>query len=140
MKNWFAILLLTLGSCTSTSVEKEKSKSEIIQAEKDFAQMAKEQGSAAAFYAFADDSAVIRRGPGLLKGKEAIRNFYINNQKGGELQWSPDFADASGDLGYTYGKFIYSEKDSTGKVNEIKGYFHTVWKKQKDGSWKFVWD
>ena len=139
MKYWIIILLMILGSCTSKSVDNEKSKAEIIKAEKDFAQMAKEKGNAAAFYAFADDSAVIRRGPGVLKGKEAIRNFY-DNQKGGELQWTPDFADASGDLGYTYGKFIYSEKDSTGKVNEIKGYFHTVWKKQKDGSWKFVWD
>ena len=111
-----------------------------MQAEKDFAQMTKEKGIAAAFYAFADDRAVIKRGPQLLKGKEAIRDFYASQKQSGELQWAPDFAETSGDLGYTYGKFIYYEKDSTGKVKETKGYFHTVWKKQKDGSWKFVWD
>src|SRR5260221_12651684 len=119
MKNWFVIFLMILASCASKLVDNEKSKAEIIKAEKDFAQLAKEKGNAVAFYAFADDSAVIRRGPRVFKGNEAIRNFYTD-QKGGELQWSPDFADASGDLGYTYGKFIYAEKDSTGKVNEIK--------------------
>ena len=31
-------------------------------------------------------------------------------------------------------------KDSTGKTNENRGAFHTVWKKQKDGSWRYVWD
>jgi len=139
MKNWLVVLLVILGSCATPPVDHEKSKSEVMQVERDFAQMAKDKGIAEAFYAFADDSAVIKRGLTLFKGKEAIRNFYAH-QTAGELQWSPDFADASGDLGYTYGQFIYAEKDSKGKVNEIKGYFHTVWKKQKDGSWKFVWD
>jgi ketosteroid isomerase-like protein len=140
MRNWLVVFLMVLGSCTSTHMDDEKSKLEVIQAEKDFAQMAKDKGNAVAFYEFADDSAVIRRGPKIFKGKEAIRIFYSGQKQSGELQWSPDFAYASGDLGYTYGQFIYSEKDSTGKVNESKGYFHTVWKKQKDGSWKFVWD
>jgi len=140
MRNRVIILAMIFGSCTSKPVDNEKSKSEVIQTEKDFAQMAREKGIAAAFYAFADDSAVIKRGPQIIKGKEAIRDFYAHQKQSGELQWSPDFADASGVLGYTYGKFIYAEKDSTGKVNEANGYFHTVWKKQKDGSWKFVWD
>jgi ketosteroid isomerase-like protein len=58
------------------------------------------------------------------------------------LKWTPDFIDvaASCDLGYTYGKYTFAVTDSTGKVNESRGYFHTVWKKQKDGNWRFVWD
>jgi ketosteroid isomerase-like protein len=31
-------------------------------------------------------------------------------------------------------------KDSVGNKKDFKGIFHTVWKKQKDGSWKYVWD
>ena len=114
MKNRLIVLLMILGSCTVRSVDNEKSKYEVIQVEKDFAQMAKDKGIAVAFYEFADDSAVIRRGPRIFKGKEAIRIFYNGQKQSGELQWSPDFAYASGDLGYTYGQFIYSEKDSTG--------------------------
>ena len=140
MKKLLFVPIVILISCNAARDPKEKSKAEIIQAEKDFAQAAKEKGIANAFYAFADDSAVIRRGPGVIKGKEAIKAFYENQKEQSELTWSPDFADASGDIGYTYGKFTFSVKDSAGKVNEVKGYFHTVWKKQKDGTWKFVWD
>jgi len=102
--------------------------------------MAKERGMTAAFYAFAADDAVIKRGQNIIKGKEAIKEFYERQPSTGQLEWSPDFADVSGDLGYTYGKFTFSEKDSTGAVNQTTGFFHTVWKKQKDGTWKFVWD
>ena len=58
------------------------------------------------------------------------------------LSWKPDFVDvsASGDLGYTYGHFTYSYTDSTGTIMESSGVFHTVWKRQADGSWLFVWD
>lgn len=140
MKKILVVPIAILISCTAAKESNEKSKAEIIQAEKDFAQHAKEKGIADAFYTYADDSAVIRRGPGVIKGKAAIKAFYEKQLSNGELQWSPDFADASGNLGYTYGKFTFSSKDSTGKVNEVNGYFHTVWKKQKDGRWKFVWD
>jgi len=58
------------------------------------------------------------------------------------ITWSPDFVETSqdGTIGYTYGNYTWQSKDSSGKVNEAKGVFHTVWKKQKDGSWKYVWD
>ncbi|MBI1768844.1 MAG: nuclear transport factor 2 family protein [Bacteroidetes bacterium] len=140
MKKLVFIPIIILASCISGKDSSEKSKAEIIQAEKDFAQSAKEKGIADAFYAFADDSAVIKRGNRIIKGKNAIKEFYEKQPSSGELQWSPDFAEVSGDLGYTYGPFTFSEKDSTGKVNEFKGIFHTVWKKQKDGTWKFVFD
>ena len=140
MRKHSFILILILGSCAPKTLDGEKSKSAVMQAEKDFAQMAKDKGIAEAFYAFADPDAVIRRGSQIIKGRESIKEFYLSRPQSGELQWSPDFADVSGDLGYTYGQFVFSEKDSTGKVNETKGYFHTVWKRQKDGTWKFVWD
>ena len=59
-----------------------------------------------------------------------------------KLEWKPDYIDVSisGDLGYTYGKFTFSAIDTTGKLIESEGIFHTVWKKQEDGSWKYVWD
>ncbi len=139
IKAFVVLLLLVISSCTKP-VDNEMSKSEIIQAEKAFAQMAKEKGIAVAFVAFADTNAVIKRGNDLINGKRSIKDFYFSRPQKGELQWTPDFADASGDLGYTYGQFIFSEKDSFGNEVKTKGYFHTVWKKQKDGTWKFVWD
>lgn len=136
-----SVTLLSCGSKTGTG-QKEKAINEIQQAEADFNKMAGEKGIAEAFGFFADSNAVIRR-DSLIKGKENIRIFYSKDfYKTATVTWAPDFTDASetGDLGYTYGKYLWQSKDSTGKANESRGVFHTVWKKQKDGSWRYVWD
>ena len=123
---------------------REKSKIEIAAAEKDFAKMAEQKGIAEAFAFFADSSAVIKRQHDtLIHGKENIRNFYSAAfYKTATVKWAPDFVDAaeSGDIGYTYGKYTWQSKDSAGTTDEVHGVFHTVWKKQEDGSWRFVWD
>lgn len=132
------ILCLTMMSCAS---EPENDKARIEQTEREFAQMAGEKGVAEAFYEYAADSAVILRAGTLIRGREAIRKYYSTNLKPGtELLWAPDFIDVSGDLGYTYGKYTHRVPDSTGLITESHGYFHTVWKRQPDGSWRFVWD
>ncbi|MEO6611874.1 MAG: nuclear transport factor 2 family protein [Chitinophagaceae bacterium] len=136
---------LLIQSCkNSEKADPEKAKKEIEQAEKDFEKMAAEKSIAEAFAYFADSTAVIRGGnDSLIRGKEGIRNLFMAERfKNASVKWAPDFVDvsSSGDLGYTYGKYVWQSKDSTGKTEESKGIFHTVWKKQKDGSWRFVWD
>ena len=119
-------------------------KQEVTAAEAAFAKMATDQGIAEAFASFAAEDAVIKRqSDTLIRGREAIRNYYSAPfYKSAKVEWKPDFVDvsANGDLAYTYGKYLWSSQDSTGKVNEQRGVFHTVWKRQKDGSWKYVWD
>lgn len=133
-----AVTLLMSISCQNRARDE---RSQIISTEHDFARMANEKGVAEAFYYFAADSAVIARGGKLIKGKEKIKDYYINNLKPGtRLLWEPDFADVSGNIGYTYGKYTHLVPDSTGNMKESHGFFHTVWKRQDDGSWKFVWD
>ena len=136
--------LILVGCSNNPTGFREKSKIEIAAAEKDFAKMAGEKGIAEAFAFFADTSAVIKRQHDtLIHGKEAIRNFYSADFfKSATVTWAPDFIDAaeSGDIGYTYGKYTWQSKDSIGKTNEVQGVFHTVWKKQADGSWRYVWD
>jgi ketosteroid isomerase-like protein len=144
MKKVFIILIVLslLFSCKRT-VNIENSKSEILQAEKAFEKMASEKGLAEAFYYFADENATIRRGnDSLISGRENIRHYYDKNADPNvKLSWTPDFVSVSdcGTLGYTYGKYIYSTKDTSGKNIEYKGIFHTVWKKQNN-NWRYVWD
>ena len=139
-------LLLSLVLITSChqNVDQEEIKKEIFQAEKAFEKMTSEKGIAEAFYYFADENAVISRENGtLIKGKENIKIYYTkNSNKNATVNWTPDFIDVSdcGTLGYTYGKFVWKVKDTNGKFVEYKGIFHTVWKKQKDNNWKYVWD
>lgn len=139
----FQLCLLCIFSCKQNYDEgdKEKWKQEIIDAETNFAKLLKEKGMHDAFIAFADDEAVLMRNNNLIIGKDAIDKRYRNlNSK--NLEWKPDFVEVSnsGDLAYTYGKYNFKYKDSLGNDQIDTGIFHTVWKRQDDGSWKFVWD
>ncbi|MEZ4811277.1 MAG: nuclear transport factor 2 family protein [Allomuricauda sp.] len=133
----FAMLL----GCQQQVSSIEQWKEEIRNAENSFAQMTKEEGIHDAFLAFADEKAVLLRGDKLIIGKDSI-DAYLENQVSKSLVWAPDFVDVSlsGDLGYTYGKYTFSYLDENGKERKNEGFFHTVWKRQPDGAWKFVWD
>ena len=118
-------------------------KKEIADTEAAFEAMAAERGIRDAFLAFADDGAVLMRNNKIFKVHQDADSVFSTNSSNVKLSWSPDFIDVSsaGDLGYTYGGYTVSIIDSTGnEVNTSSGIFHTVWKRQKDGSWKYVWD
>jgi ketosteroid isomerase-like protein len=139
------LLAFVFCSCQTAKVdEREKTETAIRQAEKDFETMAAEKNIAEAFWYFADSNAVIKRqNDTLIHGKDAIKNYYsADYYKTASVKWSPDFVESSpdGTMAYTYGKYTWQFKDSSGKVDAFKGVFHTVWKKQSDGSWKYVWD
>jgi ketosteroid isomerase-like protein len=139
------VIAVFIISCNDDKdYDPEAVKKQIADAEKAFERMAAEKGIAEAFWYYADSNAVIsRRGDTLIYGKEQIRNFYSTDfYKTASVKWSADFIDVAedGDMAYTYGKYLWQSKDSTGKVTESKGVFHTVWKKRKDGTWKYVWD
>lgn len=136
----FAMALAAFFQQTETA----DAKTEITNAEKAFNELVKSKGIAEGFYQFAANDAVIKReNDTLIKGRDNIRKYYSNPKlKNASVVWTPDFVDVSkdGTMGYTYGKYVWTIKDSTGKAADYKGVFHTVWKKQPDGSWKYVWD
>ena len=140
----FPVIASLLMACMPMKQnDQAASKAEIVQAEKDFAAAAQE-GIAEAFYQFADSEATILRvGDSLIHGKEGIRNFYQNERyANARVNWSPDFVGVSddGSLGYTYGKYSWVFPGDSGESKTYTGIFHTVWKRQADGSWKYVWD
>lgn len=116
-------------------------KQEILDTELGFSDMAQKEGMNTAFLAFVADDAVLLRNDKLIKGKHNIQSYMKNSASKG-LSWKPDFVDvsSSGDLGYTYGEYTYTFQDSLGTDVTSKGIFHTIWKRQPDGSWKFAWD
>ena len=137
------LMFLLFISCEGGK-SNEETKNEILQAEKAFERMTSEKGITEAFYQFADENAVIKReNDTLICGKENIKIYYAKkNLANSSVTWTPDFIEVSdgGTLGYTYGKYVWKVNKSDGSVVESKGIFHTVWKKQKDKSWKYVWD
>lgn len=142
----FLLLLnFIFSSCTISADKKvtDQLKQEIRETEQAFAKMAMEEGVKEAFIAFAADDAVLNRSNRIISGKQAIKG-YFDKQTLTEIKllWEPEFIDVaqSGDLAYTYGPYTFAAKDSTGKIIEADGIFHTVWKRQPDGCWKYVYD
>lgn len=145
MKTLIVLSLSVLLITSCQQIDQEKIKKEIFQTEKDFEKMAAEKGIAEAFYFFADEKAVVKReNDSLIIGNENIKLYYEkkNLDSTTVVNWTPDFIDVAGDgsLAYTYGNYVWKFKDEHGTATEYKGVFHTVWKKQKDGGWKYVWD
>lgn len=139
----FIIILFSFFISCSSPKAKAEIEAEIIEIENQFCKRARENGIAEAFLFYAAEDAVLNRNDVLIKGKEEIKKYFdkqtISDIK---LDWAADFVDvaASGDLAYTYGKYTFSAISAKGDSINSQGIFHTVWKKQLDGSWKYVWD
>ncbi|HEY6438022.1 MAG TPA: nuclear transport factor 2 family protein [Ignavibacteriaceae bacterium] len=138
------IFLLAFLSACQQPLNKEKVKQEIFQTEKAFEKMSAEEGMKEAFYFFAADSAVIKRqNDTLIVGKENIKDYYSNPAfEMANVTWTPDFIDVSesGDLAYSYGKYLWTIWTTDGDTAQFEGVFQTVWKRQDDAKWKYVWD
>ena len=139
-----AILIFLHGCKIKTDEDRmELLKKEVTKTEQNFAELVKKEGVKKAFLQFASDDAVLNRDNTIIKGKDAIKAYFESQiLQNVTLDWKPDFVDVSlaGDLSYTYGKYSFSGTDQNGEKITSEGNFHTVWKRQKDGSWKYVWD
>jgi ketosteroid isomerase-like protein len=109
----------------------------LVRAELAFSRLSESQGIRASFVAsFADDSIIFRPRP--VPG----RKFYLDRVSiPGHLSWKPAFADiaASGDLGYTTGPYEFRKEKASDPVAG-RGHFISVWRVQKEGTWKVVFD
>jgi ketosteroid isomerase-like protein len=112
----------------------------LVQLEADFAKAVAEHGRAAFVTYFADDGVELEDGGGIAT-RDAISKEPAWPE-GTSLTWTPVKADmsASGDLGYTYGNYVFKSKDKEGKPVTYYGKYTSIWKKQKDGLWKVVVD
>ena len=117
----------------------------LLTVDRRFNARAQEVGVPAAFIEFAAEDAVMyRNGMEPVVGREAIREL-LEMDPDASLVWEPLTADiaASADLGYTRGRFTYMTApgpDGTPPKGPYMGYYVSIWKKQADGSWKWVFD
>ena len=133
-------LVFLLSSCQPEDTEELKQ--QVLSADRSFSKMASEKGVAEAFLYYADEK-VIKPSSGRqpLVGKFALLEFYKNNPVNYSLTWEPLKAEASGNLGYTFGGYTLTSKTSDGKRDTIQyGNYVSIWKRKKDGSWRYVLD
>ncbi|MHB1048693.1 MAG: YybH family protein [Bacteroidota bacterium] len=137
------IVMFFLSSC-ARMIDGEAVKQEIMETEKAFEAMAAEKGIAEAFSFFAAENGVVKRqNDTLIAGKQNIFRYYENEQmKRAKVQWTPDVIEVSddGSMASTYGKYLWQIPAENGDTAEYRGVFHTVWKKQPDGEWRYIWD
>jgi ketosteroid isomerase-like protein len=107
-----------------------------------FAAAGERDGLTAAFSGYVAPTGVLFAGGELVVGPDQVREFYRAQAPGSTLNWQPVFADGSesGELAVTVGESIFTGRGPTGAVVQRFGKYLTVWKRQPDGSWKFLVD
>lgn len=138
------ILIWTLFILVASCGQEESSealKSEVLETDRSFAKRAQEKGIAEAFVFYADEK-VIKPSEGAqpLFGKYALMESYEKNPPSYTLTWEPLRAEASGILGYTFGGYTLTTKTAGGKDTVTYGNYISIWKRKKDGSWRYVID
>jgi len=115
---------------------------EMVKTEQAFSKMAEEKNTREAFLAFIADDGLLFR-PGAVNGKKWLLEHPAppTGDKKPLLAWQPAYAGmaASGDMGFTTGPWE-AKADIKDEKPQGHGHFVTVWKKQPDGTWKFVVD
>lgn len=128
-----------LLSCNFQQEEKPRpSVNEIMNADISFSEMSRQVGMKKAFLEYIDkEGALLRPGYLPIVGANAVDFLSQLNDTSYTLTWTPMHADISrsGDLGYTYGVYKLETEDTT-----YKGTYVNIWKRENDGSWKFVLD
>jgi len=136
-----SVIALNVGSHVNAS---PKDNAETLkQLEGEFMKAAAERGSAGYMSYYAEDAVEVPNHANVIRGKENIaKDMAFLDDKTNHLTWTPLGADmsASGDLGYTYGTYEFVARDKDGKAVVDHGKYTSIWKKQKDGSWKVVLD
>jgi ketosteroid isomerase-like protein len=140
----FAALLAASCEKSNTTSSRDQLIEEIKQVEAQFKADVKKLGVGAAFHSYADTSvAMIRGNDSLITGRMGVKAYYSRPvYDRAQVEWGPEFIDVSqsGDLAYSYGRYHWILVDSAGQQSEFRGRYLTIWKKQADGSWKYVWD
>ena len=131
------ITMVMIFSCnTKKETSEPPSTREMLNADLAFSDMCRQIGMKKAFLQYIDDEGVLLRPDHLpIIGADAINYISFLSDTSYTLSWKPVRAEiaSSGDLGYTYGTFELQLPDTT-----LTGTYVNIWKKEKDGEWKFV--
>jgi ketosteroid isomerase-like protein len=141
MKKVLPLLLVLFATVAALAFQQKSVRTSdldsLVNTERSFSRTAGERGTRAAFLAFlADDGIVFAPDP-----QNGKKTWEARPARPGLLSWEPIYADisAAGDLGYTTGPWEFRPKGADDKPVAF-GNFMTIWKKQADGSFKFLLD
>ena len=144
LRGTLALFLLAAVCAYGASKKSQQQEQQAVaKAEADFEKARAERGLEGWLSFFADDTADFVRGAPFTFTKEEMRQHLQKSfDPADQLTWKPVKIDvaASGDLAYSLGTWQLKGKNPAGEDVTQTGKYITVWKKQKDGSWKVVAD
>lgn len=126
-------LAFLLAACASAPQAPRADVGEVITAERAFAARAAEVGWIPAFREYATDDASMGQ-PGYPNAQATLAAVPDDGNR--DLQWWPAFAGVSrsGDFGFTTGPVSFDA------ARTPRGHYFTVWRKQADGGWRWIYD
>ena len=140
-----AIVLCVLGlvSFGRAAADPAVLKAELVRTEKEFFEFALAHTFGEAVHAYIADDGFVANSLTLGRGAQGERvksDQAKAPHRADVIRWQPLHAEvaASGDLGYTWGV----AESAAAKDGPFKPYgiYVTIWKRQADGKWKFVYD
>jgi ketosteroid isomerase-like protein len=137
-------LICTLVSCQQQTVDKQAEAEKLMQTSREWSKSTTSTDAARIVSYWADDAILISPGEPPLQGKNALIEMVEATSKDStfSISWEPVTAEISesGDMGYLIEDSQMTMADSTGKSVTKHYKSVTIWRKQKDGSWKNVVD
>jgi hypothetical protein len=115
---------------------------QVWEADSLFSDLADRMGTGFAFSNTVAPYGAVFGSPQLVVGPKAIQEFYAAQGTGTALTWHPVYASVAGslDLGFTVGEYSATSRGPSGAAIQRFGKYLTIWKRQPDGTWKFMID
>ena len=101
-----------------------------------------QDGDAEAFAALVAEDAFFY-GDQVLGGREQVVqawSVFFDPEAAVSLNWAPYYAEASGDLGYTRGRYAMTAPGPDGMPTEMGGEYVSIWRRGEDGLWRAAVD
>lgn len=140
---FYFILIPILFSACHDAENHQEMVDQLMDVDREFAKLSVERGSHASFLAYIDDSCILLR-PNRYPviGRKKIEEMFNTPDTSFTLNWEPLSGDISesDDIGYTYGIYTIQMDSPEGIQVKKEGTYVTIWKRDKDGKWKFVLD
>ncbi len=139
----YPIICLTLIVLAACAQEATSDPEEIMAMDREFSAYSEAHGAPAAWPEFfARDAVQLNRGSQPMIGFDSILESFADWNEAGQLTWTPEdgVVSSSGDLGYTWGRYVFRSTREDGEEVVRHGKYTTIWKRQEDGAWKVVLD
>ena len=137
------LLALAVPAASLAATDRTQALKQLAAMEDEFCAATRAMGILAAFKHYATpDAVMLSVDPRKFRGADAIDRAIGPDRPGVTVTWKAERSELSedGSLGYNYGRYEWRFPGPDGQPAVSSGWFLTIWKRQPDGTWRFVLD